>query len=279
MEAPLFCVENLFDDLVNPAHVVTANEESAGKEVWHVATGRRSVDDYWTPTTKNQAASMKVDCATAKTADFIAVDRGSTLEGKTITLETSADDFATAGVTVFTATIPSASTAGTALDAANGAYTEEGAWVKRFPSTSARYWRLTVAAAVDYKPQIVGLWLAEAWAPGEQPVRPFDEDGSAGAWGTRQNEYGWSAYSSTASPRGGTLSIRTRTLDDTAARLFLAAYRRGRPTWYVSDPAAAERAFLFKVPQGSRVEAPYPLGWAYRVVGLPYVEHQPEIDD
>lgn len=277
MQTPVFCTDNLFDDLLYTGHTVTANEEAGGKEVWHVANNRRSPSDYWTPTTANNAAWVRVDCGAAKAADFIAIDRGSNLEGKTITLATSPDNVTY--TTVFSVAVPSAAVDDTALAAAAGAYTEEGAWVKSFTSASARYWRLTVSAAVSYTPRIVGLWLGARWDVGTYHDRPHDEDASVGAWTAEQNELGWSAYSTDADVRQGEVSLRLMSdaAYDSAARSFLAQYRKGRPAWYVPDTDRAERAFLLKCPQGARVGAPYETGWGYRTVRLPYVEHQPVV--
>lgn len=273
MQTPVFCTDNLFDDLLYTGHTVTANEE--GTEAWHVANNRRSPSDYWTPVTANNDAWVEVACDRVRSADFIAIDRGHNLAGKTITLATSPDDVTY--TTVLSVAVPSAAVDDTALSA--GAYTEEGAWVRSFTSASARYWRLTVSAAASYTPRIVGLWLGAMWDVGTYHDRPHDEDASVGAWTAEQNEHGWSAYTTTAAVRQGQLSLRLMSdaAYDTAARDFLAQYRRGRPAWYVPDPDRAERAFLLKCPQGAAVTAPYESGWGYRTVRLPYVEHQPVV--
>lgn len=276
---PVLCVDNYFDDLLNTGHTVSANTEASGFEVWHVANGRRSADDYWAPTTANTDAWVKVDCGAAKSADFIAIDRGHNLEGRTVALQTSSDDVT--WTSVFSVTFPSSDAADTAISAAAGAYTEEGAWVKTFTSTSARYWRLHITAAASYTPRVVGLWLAEAWQAGSQqyPDRPFDEDATVGAWQATGNDQGWSAASSSAAPRQGDLSIRLDSFSeyDDTVRDFLALYRQGRVAWIVANSAQAERAMLAKAPAGSRVSAPYGDRWGYRTVSLPYVEHEPEL--
>lgn len=283
---PVLCVDNYFDDLLHTDHTVTGltdtadPDEASGYEAWHVANGRRSASDYWTPENTNDNAYVKVDCGSAKAADFIAIDRNSNMEGQTVTLSTSSDDVTYSDV--FSITFPSSSSADTAVSAATGAYTEEGAWVKTFTSTSARYWRLQVDAAASYRPQVGGLWLAAAWQAGanQYPDRPFDEDATTGAWQTVGNDLGWSANSSAAAVREGTLTLRLDSwadYDDTV-RDFMALYRTGRPAWVVPNAAQAERAMLVRAPGGARVEAPYGDGWGYRVARLPYVEHEPALD-
>lgn len=275
METPVFCTDNLFDDLLYTSHTVTANEE--GTEAWHVANNRRSPSDYWTPTTANNDAWVEVACDRVRSADFVAIDRGHNLAGKTVALQVSDDDFTTTE-SVFSITFPSSYGHGSLLSATNGARTEEGAWVKSFDLRAAKYWRLHITAAASFTPKVVGLWVGKMWDPGEYVDRPWDEDGSVGAFEAAGNDLGWSAYTTQAAPRQGQVSLRLSNFyADDASRRFLDLYRRGRPAWYVPQQDRAERAGLVKVPQGARIEAPYEAGWGYRTVRLPYVEHEPRI--
>jgi len=276
---PVLCVDNLFDDLLYTGHTLTANEEATDYEVERLANGRRSPADYWTPTTANNDAWAEVDCGQIRSADFIAIDRGSNLEGQTVALEASDDDFTTTEE-VFSITFPSGFGAGSTLSATTGTYTEEGAWVKTFDLRAARYWRLYITAAASYTPQVVGLTLGLSWTLGDSvyPDRPWDEDASTPAWQTVGNDRGWSANSSDAENRQGQLSLRLNSFfDDDVWRVFRHVYGRGKPAWFVPDRTQAERAFYAKRPQGGRLAAPYDTGWGPRSVAIPYAEHEPRL--
>ena len=144
MGAPRFLVQNYWNDVQNPTHIISANEEAAGFEAWRVGAGRRSPGHYWTPTTANQAAWNKTDCGSAKAADMLVIDRVHNLGGvASVKLQKSNDNFSAQTVDVATFTIPtSASADNTALSA--GVRTPEGAYLLTFASTSERYWRILV---------------------------------------------------------------------------------------------------------------------------------------
>lgn len=280
MATPILCAENLFDDLMFSGHTVTASTEATGFEADRVANNRRSVRDYWKPTASGTDAWVKVDCKKARPANFFALDRGHNLDDHAIKVQYSDDD--SAWTTAFSDAVPGYTKPDADPSASRGAKTEEGAWVRTWTAASARYWRVFIPGATDFTPQVVGAAIGLSWTTGstEYPDEPFDEDGTTGVWEVAQNDQGWSAHSSDAAPRSGTLSIRLSSFadyDDTV-RHFVDAYRTGRPVWVVPDSAMAERAMLVKAPPQARIEAPYTGSWGYRTVVLPYMEHEPHLE-
>lgn len=67
---PLLLTDNLFSPIIYPLHTRSADEEANGHEVQYLADGRRSVFDYWTPTTPNAQHTVVV------TSNLVLNDRG-----------------------------------------------------------------------------------------------------------------------------------------------------------------------------------------------------------
>lgn len=277
MGKPRFFAENFFHPLAFPGHTVSANEEATGQEAFRVGNYRRSAADHWRPTTDNSSAWIKVQCDQQRPADMIAIDRGHNLEGETVTLETSEDDFVSS-TTVFSLTVPSSLSADTPLSASAGAYTEEGAWVKSFTSTSATYWRLTVSAmGAGLVPRIVGLWIGASWQPGFHEARPWHPWGRELDYQEVRGPTVWSAASQVSERYSTEVSLRleNRAQYDVARETVEDWTFRGRPTWYVPDQAKAERSWLGTPPPGTHAFE-HAQGWGYMQTTFPLVEHQPD---
>lgn len=277
MGLPRFLAENFFNG-VQQGYTLTANEEAADHEVWHLGDNRRSGRSYWTPTTDNSSAWVKADAGSGNSpkADMIVVDRGSNLDGEQVTLETSSDD--STWSQVFQATLPTSEATDGDLSASSGILTEELAWMKSFPSTSARYWRLTVSAmGSGERPQITGLWLGDSYEPNLHFARPF-------SWGKRRvtanetsNALGWRGSTQPAEGREGayTLKMKNESEYDTARYHIEELYLSGEPMWMVLDQTKAERSWLSRVSPGSGgfEEAD---DWGFQQISFRAREHQPE---
>jgi hypothetical protein len=263
MGSPAFLVKNYYSDLQYTGHTIAANEEASDHEAWRVADGRRSAQDYWTPTTANAAAWNKVDCAVSRAGDMVALDRGHNLGGKTIKLQKSTDDFSGDTVDVFTATIPTTVSDDTALTATNGALTPEGAWVKAFTSTSSRYWRLLVnAMGAGEKPQVVGWFLGEMWTPDYLRMPMPDEDYRLVYGETVIPSTGWRGRTKPVQQRLGEVNARLADASayQTSAEHIRDRFFAGYPMWIVYDDAAAERTVLADW-TGQQEGFRFALGW------------------
>lgn len=273
----VFLVDNLFSDSQYPAATLSANEEASGREAWRVGDGRRSSQDYWSPTTANNAAYVEVDLGAGETAtpDVIVIDRGHNLAGKTVLLKRGSGG----ATTVFTATIPSAVTDNQDIDGANGVLTPEGAWIKRFTGAADRYWRLHVnAMGAGLLPQIVGLWVGTSITP--DLSMPVTEDViSLMSHQTLLPSTGWMGRTTPVRQRVGQLSFK---LASESAYQSLDAhlrdnFMRGRPMWVVVDDTRAERAVLVMW-DGQRAGFEFTDGWwGKRMATLGYYEHEPQV--
>lgn len=281
MGKPRFLSDNLFSTRQFPDHTVTASEEASGQQAERVATGRRGLLDYWTPTSTNTAAWVEVACDRLRAADMLALDRNHNLAGETVRLQVSADDFTTYRE-VFSLTLPSYAGDGSTLDSTYGARTEEGAWLIRFEPEAGTYWRLYVdAMGTGLKPEVGGLWLGLSWQPGEYPERPHSDSTAELVYEERRSDAAWVGTNQPAHPRTGDMGVLlTDAWEYDRARLTVEEHyhKRRRPMWIVPDDEQAERAFLAVPPRGAfgfRLESS---GWAWRQARVPYVEHEPERD-
>lgn len=133
---PRFLAENLFNAASQFGdHEISANEQTTGNEAFRVADNRRT-KTFWTPTTANSSAWVKVDAGSGSHpfADMIVIDRASNLEGEQITLEGSAND--TNWSQVFQTTLPTSESTDGDLSASSGVLTTERAWMRRFTSNN-----------------------------------------------------------------------------------------------------------------------------------------------
>jgi hypothetical protein len=276
MSGPAFLVDNFFSATQYPSATVAGEEEATGHEAWRVADGRRSALDYWTPTTANSSTYVGVDLGSAKAATMVALDRGHNLAGLAgVTVQYSSDNFASDTHDAATVTIPASSSDDTSLDATNGCTTPEGAWLKRFNSASARYWRFTIPAmGAGLAPQIVGLWLGVSWEPNGIAF-PFAEDDATPMAEATQTPWGWEGSGIVTRRRSGSFLVRVSGTDyATAATHLRDNWLRRRPMWIVPEDARAERAVLADCALGATQAFPFTASQR-REITLPWLEREP----
>lgn len=270
--------ENFFALTAFPGHTVTASQEPAGTEAFRVGTGRRhALTNRWSPSTANVEHWIQVTCDRLRAADMLVIDRGHNLAGKAVELRVSDDDFATYEV-AFSATLP-AGPSGGAESATSGAWTEEGAYLRRFDLTAGTQWRLVIPAmGAGLRPQIVGLYLGLSWQPGEYLDLPWAEEETELVYAEARSSAGWVGAADLARGRVGELNVR---LDDYLAYDFARYHLEGhfgrrRPTWILYDEDQAERAVLAVRPPG-RAGFRFDRGWGYRQATVSWVEHEPMV--
>lgn len=279
MGLPRLLVKNFFSRRIYPLHVLTPSAASgageiAGNEFGRVGDGCRDPFDFWTNATANTEVRGQVDCAIARDADMLVIDRGHNLAGKQVLLERSPD--ASAWTTVLDVTIPSSSAPGT-LDDSNGVVARDGAWLRHFSTATNRYWRVRIPAmGAGLRPQVVGIWLGPSWAPGylDVPLAPDSHEigGQEGA-----TQAGWAIRSGLWVRRYGHVGLRLPLVADYDTALDHIQYQFGlnRPMWLVHDDARGDHAVLAVPPLGRLEIAQRRPGWFYPWVEFDWIEHEP----
>jgi hypothetical protein len=150
-QTPLILLDNLFDAVVQyPAATVSADTEAAGREAFHVADYRRD-RSWWSPTAAAAGHYVQVDLGSVITAspDYLYLDRGHNLWGKTIEIRNSAVGTQPFGTTSISRGIPALDASGNFVpggDPSTGVcVTEEGACYLFFAGGAVkRYWQLYI---------------------------------------------------------------------------------------------------------------------------------------
>lgn len=284
MGQPCFFVENFFSRRQFPNHVGTGpnnsfgDEETVGAEAYRVADGRRWPGDRWMPVTANVQHTLTVQCDRVRAATMLALDRGHNLAGKEVLLRCSQDG-GTTWETVVDVVLPTVVGPG-ALDDALGCRTEEGAWLIRFPQRAAPLWQVVVPAmGAGLLPQVVGLWLGQAWAPQDGLRFPTAPDQTEFLVQETVSEAGWRGRNAPGLTRADTLNFKTGSqglYDYELGRYHIQGlFGAGRPMWICYDDHQAHAAVLALRPGNDRLGFARTPDWFYPTASVPWVEHEP----
>lgn len=194
---PLFLFDNVFDSVMMfPTATISASATQAGTDVLNLASYRRE-RDYWTAGTTAPNHWVMSQIATAKSPNFIWVDRGHNLWGKVIIVETSSNGTFTQPAGRFiTLTVPALNADGTYTPGGDPttnvmAVTEEGTLYSVFtPLTAGTYIRVWISSALN--PILTGVMVGVALAL-DIFANKFDEDASTMKVNTRESDAGWLA--------------------------------------------------------------------------------------
>lgn len=280
MAGPRFLCENFFNRDQFTGHTLTAEEETAGNEAWRVGTGRRvggSIRNYWTPTTANSDTWIECKCDRARAFDTLIIDRQHNLDGKTVKLEISDDNFTTT-TEVLSVTMPSNVYANSRMSDTPGVKTTEGAWVISFPFHVSLYQRVFISAmGAGLKPQIPGLYLGQGFSPTHRPPRPWDDEPTNLVYDQIVSDVLWTASSRKAKRRQASVTMKmdSDAEADRARYHFRSLYQAGDLMWYVPDTDNAERAWLAVSPPSVDSQA-FTTDYARRVVSVAMVELDPK---
>lgn len=280
----LVCAESFYSGVGGqfPLHVISAEEEPATFEAWRVGDGRRSrtPPTYATATTANSSWWLRSVFDRVRACNFIAMDRGHNLAGKTFEFRITSDatDFTGTFETPFDITMPSVVTPNSHIDNGLGVRTEEGAWLKRFPLRTGKAVEVFIdAMGADLKPEIVGLWVGLAVEL--RARRPWDDDASELVTVTMESESGWIGRGRRTRRRRGELVTKLQSFQqyDELIRYHIASlFADGVPMWIIPDTAQAEKAVL-ATHAGETFSMPETDDALWRGdVPIPWVEYSPK---
>ncbi len=284
MGQPCFLVENFFSRRMFPNHVGTgpngsfADEETAGSEAFRIANARRWGSDKWMPVTANAQHTLTVQCDRVRAANMVVLDRGHNLIGEEFILECSQD----AGATwekIFDLILPTVVGPGT-LDDLVGCRTEEGAWLIRFPQRAAPLWRIRIPAmGVGLLPQVVGLWLGQAWAPADGLRFPVAPDQTQLLVEDTVSEAGYRGRNAPGLVRTDVLNFKAASqglYDYELGRYHIQSlFGAGRPMWILYDDEQTHAAVLALRPGNDTLGFARTPDWFYPTASVPWVEHEP----
>lgn len=254
-QTPLLLVDNLFDSVMAyPGATVDAISEVAGRESFRVADYRRD-RSWWQPTSDGGGSDtwVRVHLLAARAVDFVFLDRGHNLAGKTVFLEGGADGIA--WPTSVQLNVPASGVVGGTPASPAMAGTEEGASWTIVPATATRlWWRLRVPYASGFVPQITGLIVGlKTQLLGF--ARIFDEDAGERTQATQVSTAGYRANDTTYAWRTAELSvgmIGATEYDSTFRTLRAQLFERNQPTVLFMDYGTyPERGWMFQY-EGTR---------------------------
>lgn len=276
MAAPRYLVENFFNPIMFPRHSHTSSTAVAGREDWRVGTARRSVENYWTPSTANLEAYVGVACDRPRFGDMLVIDRNTNLAGHTVRLRFSNDGFATFGE-ILSSVLPGQTYYASQIGSF-ATRTNEGAYVFHFQGQVAKEWRLYIdAMGPGLKPQVGGLYLGQSWSPTRTPLLPWDDETRELRFTEIISTSFWSGSNRKGTRRriDGHLHLLVSDAEYQQVRYhFHGLYWRGNYMWVVPDQDQAERAGLFSAEPGV-YSAPHGRDYPERQFVLTGVEHQP----
>lgn len=276
----LFCADNIFCDVLYPNHIISADEEPAGYEAYHVGTARRYPGDRWQATTANADHWVKVRADLLRAVDFVAIDRGSNQLGFRHLLQNSQDNFTLDIRTLYDLTIPTVP--GGTFGTGPGVVTNEGVWMHTFTPELAVDWRfLSKAMGSGVIPQVVGLWAGKSWQPtGLVQFDQVDDEIIQPISQSTMSPLGWRSRSHTTRKRTGFLRIRLDTdLDVEMVRWqVMGIYAAGFPAWVCFDretPGGSRKAMLISIPPDAPADFADRQSWLNkRMIMIPFEEEQ-----
>lgn len=281
MGNPVFLADNVFSTHIYSGHTLTAEEEADGFPVERLANGRRSTNDYWTPTTANSDTWVQSQADRARCVTCCVIDASNLPEnGATVRLKVSSDAMTTFS-TPFDLTLPQFAAVGGSLESGLGALTEDlRTWAILFPPEVGTYFRLEVdAMGAGLLPTIGGLWVGLAHDVPRDFDMPWSEDVDQLTVVRTASDANWLGLGTATPQRVGQFGLR---IDDEfrydVHRLhYRSLYGMGVASWVWFDRDQAERGMAILRPDGAFGFA-YEEDWALRRrATIPYQEHQPTV--
>lgn len=254
-QTPLLLVDNVWDAVrIYPGAIVDAVSEVAGRESFRVGDYRRD-RTWWQPTSDGGGSDtwVRVHLLAARSVDFVFLDRGHNLAGKSIFLEGGTDGVA--WPTSVQLNVPANGVVGGTPASPAMAATEEAAAWTIIPATTARtWWRLRIPYASGFVPQVTGI-LAGLKTQMLGYARIFDEDQGERTQPTEMSKAGYRASDTVYAWRTAELSvglIGSAEYDSTFRTLRSLLFEKDQPAVLFMDYGTyPERGWMFQY-EGTR---------------------------
>jgi hypothetical protein len=249
-QTPLLLVDNVFDTIgLYPGATIDAITESAGHEAFRVADYRRD-RSYWQPSSDGAGNPtwVRTHLTAARGVDFVALDRGHNLAGKSVFLEGSAD-----GVTWSISQqldVPASGVVGGNPAAPAMAQTEEGvAWTLTASLAARAWWRLRIPYTAAFVPIVTGVMAGlKTQLLGYSDV--FDDDAGGRTQSNVTSTAGYRASETTYNWRTVELALRligATEYDTTMRTLRALLFAKNQPAMVLMDYGTyPERGWLYQ---------------------------------
>lgn len=249
-QTPLLFVDNVFDTVqLYAGATIDAVSESAGREAFRVADARRDRSSWQAA---NDGAGnptwVRSHLTAVRGVDYIALDRGHNLAGKSVFLEGSADG-ATWSISQ-QIDVPAAGVVGGNPAAPTMAQTEEGvAWTLTASLAARAWWRLRIPYTAAFVPIVTGVMAGlRTQLLGFSDV--FDEDAGNRTESTESSTAGYRASETTYSWRTVELALRligATEYDGTMRTLRALLFAKNQPAMVFMDYGTyPERGWLYQ---------------------------------
>ena len=252
-QTPLLFIDNVFDTVALYATgTIDALTEVAGREAFRVADYRRDRTAWQATGDGNPTGAwVRVDLGAGVTRaiDYLFIDRGHNLWGKTINLEGGSDGAAWPTSVAFN--VPASGTVGGDPTWPNIAVTEEGALysIKDIALAAKRWWRLRPSYGAGFIPLIPGIMAGmKTQLLGYSNV--FDEDAGERTEAAETSAAGYRASATTYTWRTAELGltyIGAQEYDNTIRELRRLMFGLNQPWVLLMDYATSPaRGWMFQ---------------------------------
>lgn len=255
MGRPVFLSDNVFNPRIYPGHTLSASSTASGTDVLNLSSGRRigGVNlGGWYASAANTDGHVTATFDALLAFDLAFIDRGHNLDGQTVRVRISDDDFTTY-TEVGPRTVPSSPTPYASLYDGQIVRTDEGAllwWLGLQSGYAVRFYVDAMGAGI--RPELVGLMVGKSWTPGHAVIKPEVMPQTTFLSEETRTPQAQSAGSEIGRFASARVRMRMASWSEyaTARYPFEALYFSGKPMVWLWDDGAAERAVLSRVPPG-----------------------------
>ncbi len=280
MGRTVFLVENFWNRMIFPDHVLTSSNADDAAGAWgssFVGTARRQVElNRWESDTANADAYLQCTMDRVRAFDMLVIDRDHNLGGYPVQVRVSADGFTTWNT--ISATIPTQVFPQSLLDPKRPVLTEEGAVLWYLGPQLGKAVKLFVPAmGAGLAPRIVGAYTGQRFALTHARKKPYSFGKVRTVYQRETSPQAWSAAGEIGRLRVDSIGIRLASRQEyQQARYHIEhLYFEGRVAWIIHDDEEAEKSLLAKVPPGDAGFSIESGDWSEFQGEIPYEEHEP----
>jgi hypothetical protein len=174
MGRPRFLADNVFSKKIYPNHVLDASDTASNKSVLELGSGRRDRElTGWFASSLNAIGYVECVCDEARAFDLLWIDYDHNLDGESVSVIISDDDFATTQ-TIGPLVVPSTPTPNARLAENRIVRCNDGSLLWYLGLHVAHDVRVSVAAmGTGLRPEIAGLMLGLSFSPAHQAQKPY----------------------------------------------------------------------------------------------------------